>query len=142
MGYSQARFRSSSILPISLGLLFVFDLLAERRREAMQRGFLEWVFCSEAGTALEERNVLRSWERVRRRALKLGVRPLRLHAARHTFATLALQPGKNVRWVADQLAHTDPALTLRVYAHMLPCSHDRARAVISERCTRVTGPGR
>src|SRR5215469_8564744 len=32
----------------------------------------EWVFCSEMGTPLDERNVLRSWERVRRRALKLA----------------------------------------------------------------------
>jgi len=80
----------------------------------------EWVFCSEAGTALDERNVGRAWERVRRRAQRHGVRPLRLHAARHTFATLALQAGKSVRWVADQLGHADPALTLRVYAHSLP----------------------
>ena len=76
-------------------------------------------FCSEAGTALDERNVLRWWKRVRRRAQKQGVRLLRLHAARHTFATLALQAGKSVRWVADQLGHADPALTLRVYAHSL-----------------------
>ena len=101
----------------------LFDLLAERRREAMQRGWPEipaWVFCSEAGTAADERNVGRMWDRVRRRAQKFGVRPLRLHAARHTFATLALQAGKSVRWVADQLGHADPALTLRVYAHALP----------------------
>jgi hypothetical protein len=39
------------------------------------------------------------------------------------------------------LGHSDPAFTLRVYAHMLPCSHDRARAVISERFTRVIGLG-
>jgi hypothetical protein len=25
-----------------------------------------------------------------------------------------------VRWVADQLGHADPALTLRVYAHAMP----------------------
>jgi hypothetical protein len=25
-----------------------------------------------------------------------------------------------VRWVADQLGHADPALTLRVYAHVIP----------------------
>ncbi len=58
--------------------------------------------------------------RVRRRAQKLGVRPLRLHCARHTWATLALESGKSVRWVADQLGHADPAITLRVYAHAIP----------------------
>jgi integrase len=34
---------------------------------------------------------------------------------------------------AEYLGHSDPAFTLRVYAHMLPSSHDRARAVIDER---------
>lgn len=59
------------------------------------------------------------WRRVRRRAQKPGVRPLKLHCARHTWATMALQAGKSVRWVADQLGHADPALTLRVYAHAM-----------------------
>ena len=47
------------------------------------------------------------------------MRPLRLHDARHTFASLALAAGKNIRWVAAQLAHANPALTLRVYAHAM-----------------------
>lgn len=28
---------------------------------------------------------------------------------------------------------SDPGLTLRVYAHMLPCSHERARQAIDNR---------
>ncbi len=47
------------------------------------------------------------------------MRPLRLHDARHTFASLALASGKSVRWVASQLGHANPELTLRVYAHAL-----------------------
>ncbi len=100
----------------------LFDLLAERRREALARGWADtppWIFCSEAGTAWEERNFERVWYRLRRRAQKAGVRPLKLHTTRHTWATLALQAGKSVRWVADQLGHADPALTLRVYAHAM-----------------------
>ena len=61
----------------------------------------------------------RSWERLRRKAQAAGVRPLRLHDARHTFATLALGSGKSVPWVASQLGHRNAEMTLRVYAHVL-----------------------
>ncbi len=36
--------------------------------------------------------------------------------ARNSFG---LHVGRNIRWVADQLGHSDPALTLRVYAHAM-----------------------
>jgi len=101
----------------------LLDVLAERRRESLTRGWTavpEWVFPSETGGFLDPDNFERTWRRVRRRAQRHGVRPLKLHCARHTFASLALAAGKSVRWVADQLGHADPALTLRVYAHAIP----------------------
>ena len=48
-----------------------------------------------------------------------GVRPFKLHCTRHTYASLALAAGKSVRWVAEQLGHANPELTLRTYAHVL-----------------------
>jgi hypothetical protein len=60
----------------------------------------------------------RRTERHRQRMPYL-LRPLRLHDARHTFASLALASGKSVTWVAAQLGHASPELTLRVYAHAL-----------------------
>ena len=45
----------------------------------------------------------------------------------------------SIKELAEYLGHADPAFTLRACAHMLPCSRDRARAAISERCTRTTG---
>jgi integrase len=108
-------------MPVSLAA-DLMDLLTGRRREALKRGWPDvpqWVFCSEAGTQPDPSNVDRVWQRIRRRAGKKGVRPLKLHCARHTWATLALQAGKSVRWVAEQLGHSDPALTLRVYAHAM-----------------------
>jgi hypothetical protein len=32
---------------------------------------------------------------------------------------MALAAGKSVRWVADQLGHSSPTLTLKTYAHAL-----------------------
>jgi hypothetical protein len=56
---------------------------------------------------------------VRRRAQKKRIRPLKLHCARHTWATFALHAGESIRWVAEQLGHADPGFTLRVYAHAM-----------------------
>jgi hypothetical protein len=47
---------------------------------------------------------------------------LKLHCARHTWATLALRDGKSGS--LDQLDHSDPALTLRVYAHAMRDEED------------------
>jgi integrase len=101
----------------------LFDLLGERQRERLSNGWPEtpgWIFCSETGTGLHPRNLQRTFERLRRRATKQGVRPLSLHSCRHSWATWALQAGKSVKWVADVLGHADPTLTLRVYAHAMP----------------------
>ena len=40
-----------------------------------------------------------------------------------------LAGGVSIKELAEYLGHKDPAFTLRVYAHMLPSSYDRARAV-------------
>ena len=101
----------------------LFDLLALRQQGRISNGWAEtpdWVFCSEIGTAPIARNVARVWERVRRRAVASGVRKLTLHSARHSWATWALQAGKNIKWVADQLGHADPSTTLKHYAHAMP----------------------
>ena len=77
------------------------SLSEDQQRTGQPREVPPWVFCSETGTAPDPRNVERVWYRVRRRAQKQGVRPLKLHSARHTWATMALQAGKSVRWVAE-----------------------------------------
>jgi integrase len=42
------------------------------------------------------------------------------HDLRHTVARLLLSGGHSLRAVAQRLGHSDPAMTLRVYAHCLP----------------------
>ncbi len=97
------------------------SLQVERRRAKPWRDPDGWVFTSRDGNQPLVGTVFnRGCQRVRRHFAKHGIRPLTLHSARHTWATLALGAGKSIRWIADQLGHSDPALTLRIYAHVLP----------------------
>ena len=119
-GPKSGRGRYVAMAP-SLGSLLL-DLLGSRRREALQKGWPEvpeWVFPSKTGKPMDVNNVERTWRRLRRRAQKKGVRPLKLHCTRHTWASSALASGKSVRWVADQLGHASPMLTLKTYAHAI-----------------------
>ena len=42
---------------------------------------------------------------------------VRFHDLRHTFATLALQNGVDVKTVSSMLGHYDAGFTLRTYTH-------------------------
>ena len=46
-----------------------------------------------------------------------GLEHLRFHDLRHTFATMALQNGVDVKTVSNMLGHYDAGFTLSVYAH-------------------------
>ncbi|GAA1669000.1 site-specific integrase [Kribbella yunnanensis] len=52
--------------------------------------------------------------------------PARLHDLRHVHATLLLIAGVPVHVVAERLGHADPAITLRVYAHVIRQHADEA----------------
>ncbi|MGW4893904.1 tyrosine-type recombinase/integrase [Kitasatospora sp. NPDC004240] len=55
-----------------------------------------------------------------------------MHALRHFYASVLLDAGESIRAVSDYLGHADPALTLRVYAHLMPNSQDRARKAVDQ----------
>ena len=46
-----------------------------------------------------------------------GLEHIRFHDLRHTFATLALQNGVDVKTVSNMLGHYDAGFTLRTYTH-------------------------
>ena len=50
------------------------------------------------------------------------------HALRHGAATLMLTDGASMRVISEQLGHRNPALTARVYAHVVP---DAQRAAVA-----------
>ncbi len=57
---------------------------------------------------------------VSRWAKRAGCRKLTLHSLRHFHASMLLQSGLNPSVVAERLGHSNPAITLAIYAHCLP----------------------
>ncbi len=49
-----------------------------------------------------------------------GIRNVKFHTTRHTFATRALEIGIDVKTLSEILGHASPTVTLNIYAHSLP----------------------
>ena len=61
------------------------------------------------------------------RVLKRAELPrIRFHDLRHTFATMALQNGVDVKTVSSMLGHYDAGFTLRTYTHATRQKQDEA----------------
>lgn len=52
-----------------------------------------------------------------------------------------LDADENIKAVSKYMGHADPALTLRVYAHLMPDSRQRARSAIDTVFQRVSEEG-
>ena len=57
---------------------------------------------------------------------KAGLRRIRFHDLRHTFASLLIQNGESLAYVKDQLGHSSIRLTVDVYGHLVPGANRQA----------------
>lgn len=83
----------------------------------------DWVFATRTGRPVEGRNLHRSFVNLARRA---GVRSVRLHDARHGFATLLADSGVEPRLLMELLGHSQIAVTMNVYTHVVEKSKREA----------------
>ena len=75
----------------------------------------EYVFPSPTGGPISPDSVLHMLHRVLERA---GLPKVRFHDLRHTFATLALQNGVDIKTVSSMLGHYSAGFTLDTYTHV------------------------
>jgi integrase len=102
--------------------------LRRRRKEAyLRKGkneIPEWVFCNRTGKAPDMHNIK---SRTFFRCLeKAGLRRIRFHDLRHTFASLLIQDGQSLKYVSEQLGHSSIKLTADVYGHLVPGANRQA----------------
>jgi integrase len=96
-------------------------LLLERKKETLRKGWGEvplWAFTSEVGTMMDPDNFRkRVWPKL---LAKAGLRQVRIHDLRHTFASLLIQNGESLAYVKEQLGHASIRMTVDVYGHLVP----------------------
>jgi integrase len=101
--------------------LFVLDALAGHRRRMLAEGQgvkAGTVFVTRTGNYLGKSNLIRQvFKPLLKRA---GVPAIRFHDLRHTRASILLAHAESIKAVSSRLGHSDVALTLRLYGHLLP----------------------
>ena len=102
------------------------------------RGGHDLVFPNLAGNPISHANWLqRMFYPALRRA---GLRKIRFHDLRHTFASLLVSGGADVIRVSRMLGHASPAITLQVYSHKLPGQNRLGADLISDALACRDGP--
>ena len=87
----------------------------------------EYVFPSPNGGPISPDSVNNMLKRVLERA---GIPKVRFHDLRHTFATIALQNGVDIKTVSGMLGHFSAGFTLDTYAHVTTTAQKEAANTI------------
>jgi integrase len=77
----------------------------------------DYVFCNHIGQPYAPHTISTAWRRL---AQKSGIKKVRLHDLRHTFATLLLKKNVNAKVVSEMLGHSTTAITMDLYSHVSP----------------------
>jgi integrase len=95
-------------------------ILLEHKLAAPYSPF-DLVFPTPEGTPMDPSNLR---ERVFAPTLKrAGLRKVRIHDLRHTFASLLINQGENLKYVQAQLGHSSITTTVDRYGHLMPEAH-------------------
>ena len=88
-----------------------------------------YVFPSPSGGPISPDSVNNMLKRVLARA---GIPTVRFHDLRHTFATIALQNGVDIKTVSGMLGHFSAGFTLDTYAHVTTSAQKEAAETMSQ----------
>lgn len=110
-------------------------ILERRMAAAGPDGYL---FTSTTGKTLLTSRVA---VQVKRAATHVGAPSVHFHALRHFYVSSLLTAGVPVQDVAEVVGHGNPAITLRIYAHVIAGSRDRIADAVSSAVGRGISAG-
>ena len=100
-------------------------LYSKRQKEALSQGkgeVVEAIF-HRHGNPMEQNFIRRIFKRI---LTKAGIREMRFHDIRHTYASLLLGNGESPVYVKEQLGHSSIQMTVDIYGHLIPGSNRQA----------------
>jgi integrase len=147
---TKGSIRQIDLAPMAVRALAAWKLFStikekEKREEKQSENGIEenaaenrnLVFPNEAGGPMNYSNMV---QRHFRKALKdAGIPQIRFHDLRHTYASLLLAQGENVKYVQTQLGHSSPTVTLNVYAHLMKKENQEAACRLENTIFQATG---
>ena len=101
--------------------------LVDIKRETLRKGWREppeWLFFTEEGHHLDVDNLRKRY--FYKVLEKAGLRRIRFHDLRHSFASLLIAQGESLAYVRDQLGHSSIQITVDTYGHLVPGSNRQA----------------
>jgi integrase len=78
-------------------------------------------------------------ERGTRAQREAGIEPFAIHECRHTYASLMIAAGVNAKALSEFMGHASIAVTLDLYGHLMPGSHDEAAGLLDAFLARSAG---
>lgn len=128
--YEKSTPKSHRARVIDLDADTVAALRSWRTRQAAERLLLGpayddrgLVFCHPDGRPYHPDRFSREFDR---RIARHGVPRIRLHDLRHTWTSLALQAGVDVKIVSERLGHASATITWDIYQHVTPAMQSGA----------------
>ena len=84
----------------------------------------------ETGKAIVKNVLGKTQAEAKEKLKEAGLEHIRFHDLRHTFATLALQNGVDVKTVSAMLGHSSAGFTLATYTHTTTAAQHQAAAIM------------
>ncbi len=103
------------------------DLRKHQREEWLKKGnnqAPEWVFSNQKSNPPDMQNIKN--RHFHKCLEKAGLRRIRFHDLRHTFASLLIQNNESLTYVKEQLGHSSIKMTVDVYGHLVPGANRQA----------------